>query len=62
MTVKEIDETMEWIYAAKAKIHDEIKDMTPDERIKYFREGAEAFIERTGIQFREPAEKKEKEK
>lgn len=59
MTANEIDETMKWIYAVKAKIHDEIKDLTAEEMVDYFREHTRALIERTGIQFREPAKKKE---
>ncbi len=55
MSVKEIEKTMSWIYEAKAKVHEEIKDLTAEEMVEYFREHTSAFVERTGIQLRKSA-------
>jgi len=46
---KSLIEVEEW----KEKVYQDIKDMTDEERIEYFRKGADKFLSEHGIKLRQ---------
>jgi hypothetical protein len=49
---------MQEIHDIRLKIYDKIKDMSPDEQVRYFNESTKKTVEQYGIKVGTPADKR----